>query len=206
VRWELGAGRGNLLSLSRLIRSGSLLAELARTRWRSEILWLSGTPRSLLGQALVPAHVPLPILIASRPLLLCLRYLCPHHCPRILPIILSSSARSALAFAGRWNCMPGRSVDLLRSWCWRLEGDEAGRGLLVPGEQLTAAAWPSSSTRCLAQPILGHTGKELMRSALLPLGIDPRGLCDGYSVAAYLSTPHRTSQPAAAARTDFGQL
>jgi DNA polymerase-1 len=109
-----------------------------------------------------------------------------------------------LAVAGRWNGLPGRS-DLVALLVLATEGDEAGLGVLVPGEHLTAAAVATQLNALLAQPVLGHNVKELMRS-LLPLGIDVTGLEMDTAVAAYLLDASTGEYALAQLREQTGQL
>ncbi len=97
---------------------------------------------------------------------------------------LTELGTGRLAIAARWNGMPGRS-DLIGLLVLATEGDEAGLGVLVAGEQLGAASVAKKLNTMLARPVVGHNVKEAMRS-LLPLGIDVTGLEMDTGVAAYL--------------------
>ncbi len=89
-----------------------------------------------------------------------------------------------LALAARWNGMPGRS-DLVGLVLVATEGEEAGLGVMVPGDLLGATSVVKKLNAVLARAVLGHHVKEAMRS-LLPLGIDVTGLEMDTAVAAYL--------------------
>ncbi|HWF16838.1 MAG TPA: DNA polymerase I [Acidimicrobiales bacterium] len=109
-----------------------------------------------------------------------------------------------LAVAGRWNGLPGRS-DLVALLILATDGDAAGLGVLVPGEHLAAAAVVKELNTLLAQPVLGHNVKELMRS-LLPLGIDIEGLEMDTAVAAYLLDASTGEYQLQQLREQTGQL
>ena len=109
-----------------------------------------------------------------------------------------------LAVAARWNGLPGRS-DLVALLVLATEGDEAGLGVLFPGELLTDGTVKEKLIALLAQPVLGHDVKELMRS-LLPLGIDLTGLEMDTGVAAYLLDASTGEYQLAQLREQTGQL
>ncbi|HEY1651570.1 MAG TPA: DNA polymerase I [Acidimicrobiales bacterium] len=117
---------------------------------------------------------------------------------------LGELGKGRLAVAGRWNGMPGRS-DLVALLVLATEGDEAGLGVFVPGELLGAAAVVKKLNALLAQHVLGHNVKELMRS-LLPLGIDVTGLEMDTSVAAYLLDASTGEYKLEQLREQTGQL
>jgi DNA polymerase-1 len=117
---------------------------------------------------------------------------------------LGELGQGKLAVAGRWNGLPGRS-DLVALLILATEGEEAGLGVLVPGEQLADAAVVTQLNTLLAQPVLGHNVKELMRS-LLPLGIDLTGLVMDTAVAAYLLDASTGEYALAQLREQTGQL
>ncbi len=109
-----------------------------------------------------------------------------------------------LALAGRWTGLPGRS-ELVAVLILATEGEEAGLGVFVPGELLGAAPVVKSLNALLAQPVLGHNVKELMRS-LLPRGIDVRGLEMDTAVAAYLLDASTGEYALEQLREQTGQL
>jgi DNA polymerase-1 len=109
-----------------------------------------------------------------------------------------------VALAARWNGMPGRS-DLVALVLVATEGDEAGSGVLVPGDQLGAATVAKKLNAVLARPVVGHDLKEAMRS-LLPLGIDVTGLEMDTAVAAYLLDASTGEYELAQLREQTGQL
>jgi DNA polymerase-1 len=117
---------------------------------------------------------------------------------------LGELGQGQLAVAGRWNGMPGRS-DLVALLLLATEGEEAGLGVLVTGEQLATASVAKKLTTLLAQPVLGHNVKELMRS-LLPLGIDVTGLEMDTGVAAYLLDASTGEYQLQQLREQTGQL
>ncbi len=97
---------------------------------------------------------------------------------------LDELGKGRLALAARWNGMPGRG-ELVGLVLVATEGDEAGLGVMVPGDLLGAASVVKKLNAVLARAVLGHHVKEAMRS-LLPLGIDLKGLEMDTAVAAYL--------------------
>jgi DNA polymerase-1 len=117
---------------------------------------------------------------------------------------LGELGRGKLAVAGRWNGLPGRS-ELVAVLILATEGEEAGLGVFVPGELLGAAPVVKSLNSLLAQPVLGHNVKELMRS-LLPLGIDVKGLEMDTAVAAYLLDASTGEYALEQLREQTGQL
>ncbi|HXB38679.1 MAG TPA: DNA polymerase I, partial [Acidimicrobiales bacterium] len=117
---------------------------------------------------------------------------------------LGELGQGQLAVAGRWNGMPGRS-DLVALLLLATEGEEAGLGVLVTAEQLATASVAKKLTTLLAQPVLGHNVKELMRS-LLPFGIDITGLEMDTGVAAYLLDASTGEYQLQQLREQTGQL
>ncbi len=97
---------------------------------------------------------------------------------------LDALGSGAVSVAGRWHGAPGRS-ELAGLTFVATEGDEAGNGVLVPGELLGGVAVGKKLAAVLGQPVVGHHVKEVMRS-LLPQGIDCTGLAMDTAVAAYL--------------------
>jgi DNA polymerase-1 len=97
---------------------------------------------------------------------------------------LDTLGTGGLSLAARWHGSPGRS-DLASLVLVATEGEEAGTAVMVPGELLATASVAIKLNAVLAQPVVGHHVKEIMRS-LLPLGIDCTGLTMDTAVAAYL--------------------
>jgi DNA polymerase-1 len=97
---------------------------------------------------------------------------------------LDALGRGTVAVAARWAGSPGRS-ELAGLLVLAADGEHAGDGVLVPGDQLGAASVAKKLNGLLARTVLGHNVKEAMRS-LLPLGIDITGLEMDTAVAAYL--------------------
>ena len=117
---------------------------------------------------------------------------------------LGELGQGRLAVAGRWNGLPGRS-DLVALVVLATEGDEAGLGVLAAGDQLTDDAVKETLNALLAQSVLGHDVKELMRS-LLPIGIDLTGLEMDTGVAAYLLDASTGEYQLQQLREQTGQL
>jgi DNA polymerase-1 len=117
---------------------------------------------------------------------------------------LTELGTGRLALAARWNGMPGRSA-LVALILVATEGDQAGSGVLVPGELLVAASVAKKLNSLLGRPVLGHNVKEIMRS-LLPLGIDVTGLEMDTAVAAYLLDASTGEYELSQLREQTGQL
>ena len=117
---------------------------------------------------------------------------------------LDELGSSELALAARWNGMPGRS-ELVELVLVATEGEEAGLGVMVPGDLLGAPPVVKKLNTVLARPVLGHDVKEAMRS-LLPLGIDLTGLRMDTAVAAYLLDASTGEYELAQLREQTGQL
>jgi len=117
---------------------------------------------------------------------------------------LGELGQGRLAVAGRWNGLPGRS-DLVALLVLATEGDEAGLGVLAAGDQLADDAVKETLNALLAQSVLGHDVKELMRS-LLPIGIDLTGLEMDTGVAAYLLDASTGEYQLQQLREQTGQL
>jgi DNA polymerase I len=117
---------------------------------------------------------------------------------------LGELGQGRLAVAGRWDGLPGRS-NLVALLLLATEGDESGLGVLLPGDLLTEGAVKKKLNGLLAQAVLGHDVKELMRS-LLPLGIDLTGLEMDTGVAAYLLDASTGEYQLAQLREQTGQL
>ena len=117
---------------------------------------------------------------------------------------LTELGTGRLALAARWNGMPGRS-DLFGLVLVATEGEEAGLGVLVPGDLLGAASVVKKLNVLLAGPVVGHNVKEAMR-ALLPLGVDMTGLEMDTAVAAYLLDASTGEYELSQLREQTGQL
>jgi DNA polymerase-1 len=109
-----------------------------------------------------------------------------------------------LALAARWTGMPGRS-ELAGLVLVATEGDEAGSGVLVPGDLLGTASVVKKLNAVLGHQVIGHNVKETMRS-LLPLGIDLTGLVMDTAVAAYLLDASTGEYALQQLREQTGQL
>jgi len=117
---------------------------------------------------------------------------------------LSELGTGRLALAARWDGIPGRS-DLVALILVATEGEEAGLGVLVPGDLLSAASVVKKLNSVLARPFVGHEVKEAMR-ALLPFGIDLTGLEMDTGVAAYLLDASTGEYELSQLRVQTGQL
>ncbi len=117
---------------------------------------------------------------------------------------LDELGKGELALAARWNGMPGRS-DLVELVLVATEGEEAGLGVMVPGDLLGAASVVKKLNAVFARPFVGHDVKEAMRS-LLPLGIDLTGLQMDTAVAAYLLDASTGEYELEQLREQTGQL
>ncbi|HVT42605.1 MAG TPA: DNA polymerase I, partial [Acidimicrobiales bacterium] len=117
---------------------------------------------------------------------------------------LTELGSGRLAVAARWNGMPGRSA-LVALLVLATEGEEAGLGVLVPGELLGAASVVKKLNAVLAHEVVGHNVKEIMRS-LLPAGIDLTGLVMDTGVAAYLLDASTGEYELQQLREQTGQL
>jgi len=117
---------------------------------------------------------------------------------------LTDLGSGRLSLAARWSGLPGRR-ELVALVLVATEGDEAGRGVMVPAELLGAASVVKKLNGLLARPFVGHEVKEAMRS-LLPLGIDLTGLEMDTGVAAYLLDASTGDYQLAQLREQTGQL
>jgi DNA polymerase-1 len=97
---------------------------------------------------------------------------------------LDALGKGRKALAARWTGSPGRS-ELAGLALVAAEGEHAGDGVYVRGEELHSPSVAKKLNSVLSQPVVGHAVKEVMRS-LLPLGIDMTGLEMDTAVAAYL--------------------
>ena len=117
---------------------------------------------------------------------------------------LGTLGTGRLALAARWIGVPGRS-ELAALVLVATEGDEAGAGVLVPGELLGAAPVVKKLNAVLGHQVIGHNVKETMRS-LLPLGVDLTGLVMDTAVAAYLLDASTGEYELQQLREQTGQL
>jgi DNA polymerase-1 len=117
---------------------------------------------------------------------------------------LGALGTGRLALAARWSGAPGRS-ELAGLVLVATEGDEAGSGVLVPGNLLSTASVTKRLNAVLGQQVIGHDVKEAMRS-LLPLGIDLTGLVMDTAVAAYLLDASTGEYELQQLREQTGQL
>ena len=117
---------------------------------------------------------------------------------------LGALGSGRLALAARWTGVPGRS-ELAGLVLVATEDDEAGSGVLVPGELLGAASVVKKLNAVLGHQVIGHNVKEVMRS-LLPLGIDLTGLVMDTAVAAYLLDASTGEYALQQLREQTGQL
>ena len=97
---------------------------------------------------------------------------------------LDALGDGTFAVATRWVGPPGRS-ELAGVLVLAADGEDAGNGVFVPGDLLSAPSVAKKLNALLSRHVLGHNVKEAMRS-LLPLGIDVSGLEMDTAVAAYL--------------------
>jgi DNA polymerase-1 len=117
---------------------------------------------------------------------------------------LGTLGTGELALAARWTGVPGRS-ELAGLVLVATDGDQAGNGVLVPGDVLSAASVVKKLNAVLGQAVIGHNVKETMRS-LLPLGIDLTGLVMDTAVAAYLLDASTGEYALQQLREQTGQL
>jgi DNA polymerase-1 len=108
------------------------------------------------------------------------------------------------ALAARWIGAPGRS-ELAGFVLVAADGEHAGDGVYVRGEDLLSATVAKKLNSVLSQPVVGHAVKEVMRS-LLPLGIDMTGLDMDTAVAAYLLDASTGEYDLQQLREQTGQL
>jgi DNA polymerase I len=111
---------------------------------------------------------------------------------------------ATVALAGRWTGPPGRS-ELAGLLVLVADGEEAGNGVLVPGELFAAPDVVKTLNTVLARHVIGHNVKEAMRS-LLPLGVDVTGLDMDTAVAAYLLDASTGEYELEQLREQTGQL
>ncbi len=108
------------------------------------------------------------------------------------------------ALAARWTGSPGRS-ELTGLALVAAEGERAGDGVYVRGEELHSATVAKKLNSVLSRPVVGHAVKEVMRS-LLPLSIDMTGLDMDTAVAAYLLDASTGEYELQQLREQTGQL
>jgi DNA polymerase-1 len=129
-----------------------------------------------------------------------------------VPITAGAATQDLAALAGgtrslvaRWSGAHGRSP-LTALAVVATEGDVDVGAVMLPADLLESPAVAKKLTATLAQPVLGHQVKEVMRS-LLPLGIDCTGLVMDTGVAAYLLDASSGEYELSDLRgTDEGQL
>jgi DNA polymerase-1 len=115
---------------------------------------------------------------------------------------LAGGTRSLVA---RWSGAHGRSPLTAVAVVATEGGGEVG-AVMLPADLLDSPAVAEKLTATLAEPVLGHQVKEVMRS-LLPLGIDCTGLVMDTGVAAYLLDASSGEYELSDLRgTDEGQL
>jgi DNA polymerase I len=117
---------------------------------------------------------------------------------------LDALGKARTAVAARWTGTPGRS-ELAGLVLVAAEGEHAGDGVYVRGEDLQSATVAKKLNSVLSQPVVGHAVKEVMRS-LLPLGIDITGLDMDTAVAAYLLDASTGEYDLQQLREQTGQL
>ncbi len=117
---------------------------------------------------------------------------------------LDALGKGRKAVAARWTGSPGRS-ELTGLALVAADGERAGDGVYVRGEELHSATVVKKLNSVLSRPVVGHAVKEVMRS-LLPLGIDMTGLDMDTAVAAYLLDASTGEYELQQLREQTGQL
>jgi DNA polymerase I len=117
---------------------------------------------------------------------------------------LDALGKGPKAIAGRWTGTPGRS-ELAGLVLVAADGEHAGDGVYVRGDELHSTTVAKKLNSVLSQPVVGHAVKEVMRS-LLPLGIDMTGLDMDTAVAAYLLDASTGEYELQQLREQTGQL
>ena len=118
---------------------------------------------------------------------------------------LAALAKGPRSLVARWTGAHGRSPLAALAVVATEGGGEVG-AVMLPADLLESAAVAQKLTSTLAEPVLGHQVKEVMRS-LLPLGIDCTGLVMDTGVAAYLLDASSGEYELSDLRgTDDGQL
>jgi DNA polymerase-1 len=97
---------------------------------------------------------------------------------------LDELAKGTRSVVARWSGAHGRSPLTAVAVVATEGGGDVG-AVMLPADLLESSAVAEKLTAALAEPVLGHQVKEVMRS-LLPLGIDCTGLVMDTGVAAYL--------------------
>jgi DNA polymerase-1 len=118
---------------------------------------------------------------------------------------LAALAKGTRSVVARWSGAHGRSPLTALAVVATEGGGDVG-AVMLPADLLEAPAVAEKLTAALAEPVLGHQVKEVMRS-LLPLGIDCTGLVMDTGVAAYLLDASSGEYELSDLRgTDDGQL
>ena len=118
---------------------------------------------------------------------------------------LTKDRSGAFSLVARWSGAHGRSPLTALAVVATEGGGDVG-AVMLPADLLETAAVAKKLTATLAEPVLGHQVKEVMRS-LLPLGIDCTGLVMDTGVAAYLLDASSGEYELSDLRgTDDGQL
>ena len=118
---------------------------------------------------------------------------------------LAALAKGTRSLVARWSGAHGRSPLTALAVVATEGGGDVG-AVMLPADLLESPAVAKKLTATLAEPVLGHQVKEVMRS-LLPLGIDCTGLVMDTGVAAYLLDASSGEYELSDLRgTDDGQL
>jgi DNA polymerase I len=118
---------------------------------------------------------------------------------------LAALAKGTRSVVARWSGAHGRSPLTALAVVATEGGGDVG-AVMLPADLLESPAVAEKLTAALAEPVLGHQVKEVMRS-LLPLGIDCTGLVMDTGVAAYLLDASSGEYELSDLRgTDEGQL
>ena len=118
---------------------------------------------------------------------------------------LAALAKGPRSLVARWSGAHGRSPLTALAVVATEGGGDVG-AVMLPADLLESPAVAKKLTSTLAEPVLGHQVKEVMRS-LLPLGIDCTGLVMDTGVAAYLLDASSGEYELSDLRgTDDGQL
>jgi DNA polymerase-1 len=118
---------------------------------------------------------------------------------------LAALAKGTRSLVARWSGAHGRSPLTAVAVVATEGGGDVG-AVMLPADLLESPAVAKKLTATLAEPVLGHQVKEVMRS-LLPLGIDCTGLVMDTGVAAYLLDASSGEYELSDLRgTDDGQL
>jgi DNA polymerase-1 len=118
---------------------------------------------------------------------------------------LAKDHAGPFSLVARWSGAHGRSPLTALAVVATEGGGDVG-AVMLPADLLESPAVAEKLTATLAEPVLGHQVKEVMRS-LLPLGIDCTGLVMDTGVAAYLLDASSGEYELSDLRgTDEGQL